>query len=82
MSTRDFAKTLERHGFTKAKIGGIICVMGVKFKTKTDNVDFIDDIDQRHYAYFRRIENFSNLVLLVLSSCPLQDLLLPLLLPP
>ena len=45
MSTRDFAKALERHGFVKAKIGGIIYVVGVKFKTKTDEIDFIDDSD-------------------------------------
>ena len=45
MSTRDFAKALERHGFVKSKIGGIIYVVGVKFKTKTEEIDFIDDSD-------------------------------------
>ena len=42
VSFREFSKALERHGFTKSKIKGIIYIKQIKLNIDTNDVDFID----------------------------------------
>ena len=42
VSFREFSKALERHGFTKSKLEGVIVIKRIKFKPANADDDFID----------------------------------------